>query len=86
MVINVFVCLDCGHIFTDAVRYKETHGFSDGRYETWDGCPKCSGAFVETRCCDNCDKYIVDRYIKTINGDFLCNNCYTERDIDDGVR
>ena len=57
----MFVCLDCGYVFEEAVRHTETHGFTDGRYETWHGCPKCSGAFVETRCCDNCGEYIVDK-------------------------
>lgn len=82
----MFVCLDCGCVFKEVARYTETHGFEDGRYETWSGCPKCGGAFVKTRCCDNCGQYITDKYIKTTNGEFLCNSCYTERDIDEGVR
>ena len=82
----MFVCLDCGHVFDKAVRHTETHGFTDGRYETWNGCPKCGGAFVETRCCDNCGEYITDRYIKITNDEFLCSNCYIEKDIDEGVR
>jgi hypothetical protein len=82
----MFVCLDCGHVFDDAAQYTETHGFTDGLYETWKGCPKCGGAFVETRHCDNCGRYIVDTYIKTASSEFLCSNCYTEQDIEDGVR
>ena len=82
----MFVCLDCGCIFEEPVRHTETHGFTDGLYETWDGCPKCGGAFVETKRCDNCNEYIIDKYIKTSNGDFLCDNCYTERDVTAGVQ
>ena len=82
----MFVCLDCECVFEDAVRHTETHGFTDGLYETWYGCPKCGGSYVETKPCDNCGEYIVDMYIKTINGEFLCSNCYTERDIDCGVK
>ena len=82
----MFVCLDCGCVFEDAVNYTENHGFTDGLYETWNGCPKCGGTFVETRCCDNCGKYITDKYIKTKNNDFLCSNCYIEKDIDEGVQ
>lgn len=82
----MFVCLDCGHLFAESVHYTETHGFADGKYETWNGCPKCGGAFVQTSCCDHCGEYITGKYIKTTNNEFLCSHCYVEKDIDEGVQ
>lgn len=82
----MFICLDCGRLFEEAVAYTETHGFTDGLYETWNGCPRCGGAFVETRCCDNCGEYIVNQYIKTTSGELICDNCYVEKDISEGVQ
>lgn len=34
-------CRDCGEYFDEPHRYWETHGFTDGRYESWSECPYC---------------------------------------------
>lgn len=46
-----YKCLDCGHIFEEGeqLRWVESHG------EEMQGCPKCNGAFEETKQCAICD-------------------------------
>ena len=43
----MYECTDCGEVFEEPTRYVETHGFTDGRYERWLGCPYCGGNFKE---------------------------------------
>ena len=42
-----YKCLDCGEVFEEPRKYTERHGFADGLYEHWEGCPECGGAYVE---------------------------------------
>lgn len=41
-----YKCRCCGEVFDEPQRYVETHGFTDGRYETWSCCPYCGGDYV----------------------------------------
>ena len=72
-----FVCLDCGHVFDEPKHYVETHGFSYGPYEEWDGCPRCSGAYATTYECVCCGEYIRGDYIKTKDDCVYCEDCYS---------
>ena len=79
----MYLCADCGEIFDTPKIYIEKHGLEYPPYETWYGCPYCSGAYVETLRCDVCGEYIIEKYIKLINGDIICDRCYEEKNIFD---
>lgn len=85
MVIKIFVCLNCQHLFENPKKIIETHGFTDGVYENQYCCPRCNGSFVETDFCDCCGKYITGKYIKTKQGNKFCEHCYTEYKLTDSV-
>ena len=71
----LFVCLDCGRLFTEFRQWEETHGLTSGPYESFSGCPYCYGAYTEAHRCDNCDEWITDEYIK-IDDKRYCSDCY----------
>lgn len=52
----MYKCLECGHIFEqgEEAKWTETHGFTDGRYEHFTGCPLCKSAYEETVPCKKC--------------------------------
>ena len=52
----MYKCLECGHIFEqgEEAKWTESHGFADGRYEHFTGCPLCKSAFEETVSCREC--------------------------------
>ena len=77
----MYICTECGFLFEDPDYWEETHGFDYGPFESWSGCPKCGGAYVETYECDCCGEYIVESYIKTENGERICENCYTHYEL-----
>ena len=45
----MFICLDCGEIFEEPRKVRESRGEFWGApcYEEWWGCPHCSGAYEE---------------------------------------
>ncbi len=71
----MFVCEECGHIFEDTKHYVEKHNLDYGPYEEWDGCPICSGNYVEAHKCDCCDEWIVEAYVK-VEDQRYCQECY----------
>lgn len=79
------ICLNCGHIFDeeDTTVWNESRGefWGDPCYEPMSGCPKCRSVYAETYECDECGKYIVGTYIKTENGQRICENCYNTYEI-----
>ena len=79
----MYICLDCGTLFTVPKKYAETHGFDCGPYEEYKGCPACGGAYAETFRCDCCDKYITGDYVEVDYGNFYCEDCYTLKSIGD---
>ena len=80
---NLLVCTECGHLFEEPKYWQETHGLDSGPYETWSGCPRCYGSYVETFTCDCCEEWIVDNYIKISDGQRLCNNCFSYKELGD---
>ncbi len=78
-----YVCLDCQHVFDEPKHYVEKHGFDMPRYEEFDGCPECGGAYTEAFECDECGHWITGEYIKTASGQRICENCYNTMDIGD---
>lgn len=84
---KMFVCLGCGHVFSeDEVGIWEE---SRGEYwgfpcsETMSGCPRCKGDYVKTYQCDCCSEWITGQYIKTENGERICEDCYTVYELGD---
>ena len=78
----MFICLDCGNVFEDPKRWEETHGLDYGPYESYSGCPYCSGAYTETYCCDACGEWITGSYVE-IDDSKYCDNCFMIREIGD---
>lgn len=72
----VYICLDCGCLFSEPKHYVETHGLDGPPYEEWDGCPSCGGTYVETYKCDGCSNWIEDSYVQLNDGDKFCSKCY----------
>jgi hypothetical protein len=50
----MYICLECGSVFSDAGRFIETHGLERGPYEHYCGCPHCGGGFEEAVECSIC--------------------------------
>ena len=42
-----YKCKCCGEIFDEPHVYYESHGFTDGLYETMSCCPCCGGDYSE---------------------------------------
>ena len=79
----MYICLDCETVFEEPKYYTESHGLDSAPYETWKGCPKCSGAYIETTCCEQCSNWITGKYIKLKDGTVVCDRCYEVKDIKD---
>lgn len=79
----MFVCLRCGKLFEEPYIFEDLHGFRDPPGEVWATSPCCNDGLSETFRCDICDEYITDDYIKLETGERVCDNCYTEKNIDE---
>lgn len=79
----MYVCLDCEKIFFMPKKHIATHGLPTPPYEVWYGCPSCGGAYVQTKECDICGKWINGEYVKLKDGTVICDNCYEIKDITD---
>ena len=80
----MFTCMYCYCTFEEPSEFTETHGLDSPPYETWCGCPACSGAYVEAVRCDECGEWITGEYIKLKNGGtVICEDCYDVRDVFD---
>lgn len=76
----MYLCLDCGYMFEDPKTYKESHGL-EPPCDKREGCPYCSGAFVKTFKCSECDEWITGSYVKLKGGEKICDGCYVELEI-----
>jgi hypothetical protein len=79
----MYVCVECGTLFEQPKHFIETHGFTYPPYEEWDGCPDCSGVFIEAHECDCCGEYITGDYIKTDNDKRFCESCFCVHELGD---
>ena len=83
----MLICLNCKHIFDDdeVAVWDESRGEYWGTpcYEKVSGCPCCKGDYEETHKCDCCDEWIVGNYIKTDDGQRICDNCYFKYELGD---
>jgi len=51
-----YICTECGKDFdlSNVKYYTESHGFTDGRFETLSCCPYCGGGYMEAVVCEHC--------------------------------
>lgn len=77
----MYICLDCGCLFSEPKHYVETHGLDDPPYEEWNGCPRCGGAYAETYKCDGCNDWLCGTYAETKNGNKYCKRCFIIKEI-----
>ena len=75
----MFVCIECGGTFEDPIRWNEDRGeyFGFPSYEEYWGSPCCHGDYTEAKLCDCCGNVIQGDYIKTNNGERLCEDCFS---------
>ena len=79
----MYVCLECGHLFSDADYWEERHGFDYGPGEQWSGCPACGGSYARTYECSCCGEYITGRYVKVDDDERYCEECYRVYELGD---
>ena len=69
---RVYICLDCGEVFSEPSEFYETHGFQDHHYhETFTQCPKCGGDYEEAVECERCGEYVAE----SMSENCLCAKC-----------
>ena len=78
----MFVCLECGDVFSEPKYWTETHGLDYGPYESWSGCPCCNGSYTETYRCEICGEWITDTYVE-IGDTKYCNECFVIKKLGD---
>ena len=74
----MYKCLECGHIFDqgEEAHWIEKHGFTDGPFEHFTGCPVCKSAYEETTRCRGCgSEYLED---ELFDGG-LCRECLMKK-------
>ena len=82
----MLVCLSCGNTFEEPKSWTEDRGecFGFPAYEHLVGSPCCLGDYTETYKCDGCGEWITsEKYVKTKNGDRLCENCFVLMELGD---
>lgn len=81
----MMLCLECGALFEQAKRVIERHGLDTPPYEEYYVCPHCGDTnYQQTWRCDICGEWITGSYIKTLNGNRICESCYTHYEVQDG--
>ena len=74
----MYKCLECGHIFDkgEEANWIEKHGFADGPFEHFTGCPICKSAYEETTHCNACGgEYLED---ELFDGK-ICRDCLMKK-------
>jgi formylmethanofuran dehydrogenase subunit E len=74
---KIYTCLECGLAFDEPQEYCEFHELDSPPYENYKGCPNCGGVFINSVICTVCNQYITDDYIHVVDGQDICENCYT---------
>ena len=64
--------------------YGMASNFCKLHYEELLVCPCCGETSIFPACrCDLCGEWITGEYIKTLDGDRICGECYTRHDAGD---
>lgn len=72
----MFKCYDCGKTFFEPKNYQEKMGehFGFPAYESFSGCPHCSGSFEEAVQCKKCGEWFFEDELT----EGLCEDCIDE--------
>lgn len=74
----MLICLECQCVFDQPKRLVERHGLDTPPYEEYDACPYCFSADIHPAApCDICGTWLTGGYIKTLDGQRICEDCYT---------
>lgn len=88
----MYRCENCGHLFEEGEQavWEEKHGFIDGPFEKWSGCPLCKSDYEEVRQCKECEEWHTEDELysglcesclrKTINYDTFFEYCEANKD------
>ena len=88
----MFKCCECGHLFEDGEQavWEERHGFINGPFEKWSGCPLCKSDYEEVRQCKECGDWHTEEELydgwcekclrETINYDTFFEYCEANKD------
>ena len=77
----MFVCIECGNVFQEPMRWEEKHGLDSGPYERFSGCPNCGSSYTKAYRCDYCREWITGDYIKVENDNRYCENCFKHMEL-----
>ena len=81
---NKFICLSCEHEFDEPAVHEESHGLDTLPFETIYVCPNCGSSWCAPAVyCDLCEHVILDKYIQTVDGVNICDECYVGKWVDD---
>jgi len=77
----MYICLDCGYIFTQPQHIVERHGLDTPPFEEYTGCPKCGGAYDYAYMCKYCEAIVpAENFDKVLA---MCNRCISKLDEED---
>ena len=88
----MFKCCECGHLFEEGEQavWEEKHGFIDGPFEKWSGCPLCKSDYEEVHQCKECEDWHTENELydgwcekclrETINYDTFFEYCEANKD------
>ena len=88
----MYKCCECGHLFEDGEQavWEERHGFINGPFEKWSGCPLCKSDYEEVRQCKECGDWHTEEELydgwcekclrETINYDTFFEYCEANKD------
>ena len=88
----MYRCANCGHLFEEGEQavWEERHGFIDGPFEKWSGCPLCKSDYEEVRQCKECGDWHTENELydgwcekclrETINYDTFFEYCEANKD------
>jgi hypothetical protein len=65
----MYICLECGELFEQPLRYKEECG------EDNTCCPSCKGDYVQTFRCDECGEWIDSKEYYKVKNKRYCEEC-----------
>lgn len=79
----MMLCVECGALFEQGKVAVEKHGLDSPPYEEYLVCPSCGGSNLHhARRCDVCNEWITSSYVLTLEGQRICEDCYTQHDVE----
>ena len=88
----MYRCCNCGNLFEEGEQavWEERHGFIDGPFEKWSGCPLCKSDYEEVHQCNECGDWHTENELydgwcekclrETINYDTFFEYCEANKD------